>query len=678
MLRPESGRMSSGVADLVALIWAVGGGLLAPGVAIARGLRLGRGLFERWLIGLALGRILFGVATLILTTAGIGAWMVAWAPLAVAAWGLVVWRGPAPDPTEWREELRTLAPALGVAGFAAALLVHATIGRSALPDALGRMVFFGRDTTIDPLTHVAASLQILDTGLPMNLMHVAGTEFTNSYLPFAERVGVALVSGLSMLDLTFRILPFLELFALGATAAVLTGALGGGRLARAGAALLVLLGSGAPFLIEAAGALFGTRPAGLDSWTFFGPYVLSFNSVTPAVQTAMVALLLLRRLEPGMRHHAVVAGALVAALFELKLFVWAPVFGALVLVAGGGTPLRSRRALRLTAASAMLFVLPSLVEKAWWAARLAGAESRQGFGLCLGCIPRYFAEAAMGPDLPPFDVFDRFENLSLLQDPGLLLVTLTATLVMFVVGLGARLVALPELLRESRTPGDAAEPGRTTVHRIVLVAAVLGWLAMLVVKNAPHHLNVTQFAWIASFGLWPFVARVLGRWVVERRWLPAVLVAFVALVSTLPVVGRLGYGAPPMAAVSRDEVDLMQRLRTLSEPEDVVLEPSVLQHALFPSPVTWVAGRSVHITSRPAIAALDAADVRARLTRVEAVFARADRQAALRAIAESGASWVYAPRATPLRFSPGSALEVALQNAAGIVYRVGDLPTRVP
>jgi hypothetical protein len=156
------------------------------------------------------------------------------------------------------------------------------------------------------------------------------------------------------------------------------------------------------------------------------------------------------------------------------------------------------------------------------------------------------------------------------------------------------------------------------------------------------------------------------------------LVLLAALISTVPVVGRLGYGAKAMAVVSQDEADLLGRLRTLSRPDSVVLEPSILMHEWFPSPVTWVAGRSVSLTSRPAIAALAPEDARARIARIEAVFNSSDRGAALEAISQSGATWVYAPSRAPLRFRPVEPLQVALQNAAGIVYRVGPVPAPSP
>ncbi|MCP5058538.1 MAG: hypothetical protein GY937_17690 [bacterium] len=662
------------LAELLALTWAVGGGMLAPGLALVRWLRLGSGPLERLVLALAFGRILLGLVTLAATSAGASALLLGWAPFAVALLALVIWRVPLATGRsgDGFRELGWMAPALGLGFLASALLVHATVGHSGIVDGAGRLIFFGRDTTFDPLSHVAATLQLIDTGLPMNLMHVAGTEFTNSYLPFAERAGIRLLSGLSLLDLTFRFLPLLEVFGLSATAALLVRALGGSRIAATGAAVLTVSGSGAPFLLRVVGWIFGFEPAGLDSWTFFGPYVLPFNSITPALQTAFAASLLLLRLQPGQTRVPAAAGLMVAALFELKLFLWATVFGALLVVTLFAAPTILRRGLRLTAGWASLLVLPSLVEKLYWAWRLSADGGRQGFGVCLGCIPRYFAEGALGRDLLPFSSFDRFHNTALLHEPGLAATTVAAAVGMFAIALGARLFALPELWRRSKATGASIEEGtRVALHRTVAIAAGFGFAATCILKNSPHHLNVTQFTWIASFGLWPFVALVLGRWVVEQRWLAISLLLLLALLSTGRVLGPLGYGAKVKTVVGQDERDLLERLRVLSQPDDVVLEPSILLQRDVPSPVTWVSGRTVYLTGRSSTAALTREEARARVSRIAAVYTGSDRNAALTAIAESGAEWVYAPVRAPLPFPAGEPLEVALQNAAGIVYRVG-------
>src|SRR5690606_30963872 len=241
---------------------------------------------------------------------------------------------------------------------ASALLVVAVVARGGAADASGALVFYGRDSTHDPLLYLAVARALAEQGFPIVIPFAGGAPSAASYLPFGLLAGLHGAGGASWLDLAFRIVPLVETVGVAATGACLVRALGGGARAAALAAFLLPLGSEASFLVDGAGALLGRAARPLDSWALFGPYLLAFNSIAPALQAGFAALVLLVRAPAGGPRLAVVAGLLVASLFETKLFAWAPVTAALVAAAALRPPAAAARAARVAAAVAVAASLP--------------------------------------------------------------------------------------------------------------------------------------------------------------------------------------------------------------------------------------------------------------------------------------------------------------------------------
>jgi hypothetical protein len=162
----------------------------------------------------------------------------------------------------------------------------------------------------------------------------------------------------------------------------------------------------------------------------------------------------------------------------------------------------------------------------------------------------------------------------------------------------------------------------------------------------------------------------MARWARERRFVALALALSLAAVGTWDTIVRLGLGAPVSAKVSAEELALVAELRGLAPPEASVLEPSMLDHPDFPSPVAWHAGRSVYLSLASAAHQLPPVEQNERLDRLVAIYGGADRNEALAALAGTGAAWLYAPARRPLRFDPGDRLEPVRRSVAGTLYRV--------
>lgn len=642
--------------DGLGAVWAVLAAWLAPGAALAAWLGLGRDGLERLVVSFAIGRLLLAAVSLAAVSSVGPAALHVWAGLGVVAW-LVARRTRRAAPPSG-----TLLP-VAVVVLAACALVACVVGQGGLVAADGDLVFRGRDTTNDPLVYSALALQLHETGLPLTYPFAAGVATTSSYAPYGVMVALH-TFGVPMLDVTFRVLPWVDAFALGLAAVALVRAVGGGRLAAALGGALVLLGGDPSFWLRPLGVLLGRSVQALDTWAYFGPYLFAFNPGTAALQLAFAAFLVLLALRPDGRVQAIVAGLLVAGLFETKVFVWAPVFAALCAVAWLWPPAPLKRPLRLASTVSALAVLPFVAEKVAWAVRLRGLEVTQ-IQLCPGCLPRYLVDAALGSHELSFRAFEQFE-LAQLAAPRALGFTALAALLTGAVALGARAVALPGLWRAAR----AADPAQAALHRWVIMAAGFGLAAALLFTTAPHYLNGAQFAWIATVGLWPFAALVLAGWWRERRLIALVVAAALVAPGSWHALVDLGVRAPQAARVSANELALVERLRAQSSPRDVVLEPSLLANTDFPSSVAWFGGRSVYLSLLSAAKILPEAEIYARYDRLVEVFAGRDRTAALRAIRASGATWVLAPAAWPLGFESGVELEVVERGAGGTLYRV--------
>ncbi|RIL04859.1 MAG: hypothetical protein DCC71_12570 [Proteobacteria bacterium] len=634
--------------------FAVAGGWIGPGLAVATALGLGRDRLERAVVGIAIGRLLLALAALAASAVGATSALVAWAALGMAAgaWSIARARR-ARDPGE-----HGLGAALAIGALCAFVLVHAVVFRSGI-DRGGMLVFFGRDGANDPFVYGAYALALRDLGPPLANPFAGGAAALGSYLHFAVLAGLSAIAATPITDLAYRVVPLLDCAALMATAIALVRALGAPRLAWLLAPLALLAGDPAPVaasLLRVAGV--ATHP--IDSFTLFGPYLLAMNPITPGLQTFFCALLLLAR--APRRREAVAAGALVGALFEIKLFLWLPAIAGLAAAALVRPPPALRRPLALASAVAAFVSLPPLLDKLRTA---AGAAQRDdtGFALCAACLPRYLLRAAWGDGELSFALFRAGTPLADVSPHGVLTGVL-ASAALVALALGARAFALPELVRGARDPERAAP------YRVLGFAGAAGLALALVVSAPPHHLNAAQFSWAAVFGLAPLVAIACARWLAAGRWLPLALATLLAVPGAIDAIVRLGYGAPLRFAITSAEAALCARLAEISAPGDVVFEPSMLIDTDRPSPVPLLAGRPVHLSLLSAVGGLppDARD--ARFARLAAFFAGADVAAARRALAESGARFVLVPAGVAPPRAALEPLELVFENAAGRLYRV--------
>jgi len=645
--------------------WALVAGVLAPGWLVARWAGLGRGVLERLVVALAVGRIALAALGLAAASAG---WLGALPLLAGGALVAALWLGRG----DVRGLTRPAGPALAALALlllVAAWVVHGAAGRSGVETAAGELLFYGRHTTNDPLVYTAMARRIAAVGWPVANPFVEGLPNLGHALWFGWIVGLQALTGADWLDVVFRLRPHLDVASLALTAFALARALGAGAGASAGGALLLLLGGGLSQPL-----FWGLRAAGvelnlLEIWAASSGFLLPFNPIAPALQTAFAALLLLARAGPRDRAAAVAAGLLVAAVFELKLFLWPSLLGGLLLVAAWRPPAASAPALRRAALAAALASLPLVVHKAAFALGLAGA-AEVGFEACPACLPRFALDSAQGDPFVMRRTFEGFAAADLVR-PAWWAGALAATAVWLGVALGVRLAALPALWRGSfGTARESAAPGAAAVHRILAVASLLGLGAACLLATPPHYPNVVQFAWSGLFGLWVVLAVPLDAWLARGRRGRVALVVGLALPSGLFWLLFQGWAAPLHERTSADERLLMTRLAEFAAPDALVLEPSLLESPGRPSPVAWLAGRPVHLSKSGMAAYLPESERNARAARLEAVFGTTDRSAALAAIRETDARWIYAPATRPLRFDPRPELELEYANPGGALWRV--------
>jgi hypothetical protein len=661
---------------LAAALFAIGAGVLAPGAALVRALGLGRDGLERIVIAVAAGRVLLAAATLACAAGPGPVALRAWPFLGVATFAFVAWRkrrGRAPRAPGAPARLdRGLLAACAVAVGAALLLVHAVVARSGVVGADGALDFRGRDTTDDPIVYASLARGLLEAGLPFTHPFAAGAPATGQYVHLAALAGLHGAGGVPMLDAVFRVAPALDAASLALTLVALARAFGGGALAAGLAGALPALAGGASFLLAPLAWLLGRTLQPLDSWEFFGPYFLAFNPIAPALQALAAAFLLL--LAPGAlgrRGPALVAGGLVASLFETKLFLWAPALAGLAGVAWLRPPRGAARALRIAAWIAIAGSIPSLAEKAFIAGRYSGTGG-VGFGVCAGCLPLYLVNASLGNLDTSFALFKSFRAAHLLE-PRVALFLVLASALTFTIALGARFASLPELTRVWREPVQG-DPAASAVLRWIALGSALSILLAFLVVTTPHSLNGAQFAWFASFLLWPLAALHVERWLAARRVVALGGFAALALPSLAFFPGPLAYGAPVRLRVSPEERALCEKLAAISAPGDAVLEPSILKDVDRPSPIPLLAGRPVHLSLVSVIQSLPKAERDRRFEEVLALFAGDDAETARRAVAASGARFVVVPAGWRLNVDPAW-LEPVLHEPAGVVYRV---PESIP
>jgi hypothetical protein len=267
-----------------------------------------------------------------------------------------------------------------------------------------------------------------------------------------------------------------------------------------------------------------------------------------------------------------------------------------------------------------------------------------------------------------FRAFEQFRLEGLLS-AGEWLAIAGETLLFVVVALGARLLALPELVRGCRF-GAADASGRAVAHRVLLAAVGVGVLLACTVGIAPHYQNGASFSWSATFGLWIVLGVAAGRWLAERRWLWLAVVLVISLSSSWRWIHDFAWAAPVIGRVSAEERALFDQLAAVSQPDDLVLEPSWLDDVL--SMVPPLAGRPVYmsLSSSGMGGELPIWDQLFRAGNIHRVFQGKLPEAAIAALRATEARFVYAPAARPLTLDLGEVLEIVAHNSAGTVYRV--------
>lgn len=654
--------------ETIRAAWAVGAGILAPGACVVRAADLGRGALERALLSLAIGRLLLTLATLAATTAGMANAMPAWGALSVAAWVALRLRARGSESAPRRRVDRFVLAAALVPVAASLLLVTASVARSGVPDVSGALVFFGADASSDSLFYLSIARALAEGGLPLIHPFAAGIPAAGHHGVFAVLAGLHLVGGGDLLDLTFRVLPLVNVVGLALTGFALVRALGGSAFAASLGATLLVLGGDLAGPARSLAEAFGVETRYAAAWGFFGPDLLAVNPGNVGAQMVFAACLLLARLPAGGTRTAAAAGVLFAGVGLFKVPLWAPFLAALALLALR-PPSEQARWLRVAAGVALVASLPAQLETILRMVVSGGGESlRIGFEPCIGCLPRHLLDLTLGRSDGSFARFTSFALASLLS-PGEWLRIAGATLAFLVLGLGVRLLAVPELVRGCRLRSGVAD-GSAAVHRLFLLAGAIGVALACTVGAPPHYLNGAQFAWSASFPLWLVLGALGGRWRGGRGGLLLVPVVVLALAAPWAWLRREAAQTAPVQRVEADERELLERFARLSAPGDLVLEPSAVLAPDLLSPVPWLAGRPVYLSSRHVATYLEPASVQLRVGRVFSAFGLAEAGPALAAIEATGARFVYAPAALPLRFDPGDALEIVTQGPAGVIYRV--------
>jgi hypothetical protein len=646
--------------------WAVGAGILAPGALVVRAAGLGRGALERAVLAVAFGILLLAGATLVATSTGLAGAMPAWGVLALAAHAALrlSGRGPGAEAPAQRAAWPSVVAAL-IPVAAAALLVFAVSARNGVVDADGALVARGKDVSGDSLVYMAIARDLAETGLPLANPFTSDSPIPGHLGFFGLLAGVHLVGGGDWLDVLFRVLPLLTVTSLALAAFALVRALGGSAGGASIGATLVVLGADLSWPARQLATMLGVPAQDPYAWAFFSPYFLPFNPGGAGLLLTFAALLLLARTPAGGTRSAVATGLLTVGIGLFKVSLWPPFIAGLVLVALRPAPAHARW-LRVAAAVAVVGSLPVHLDVMRVMASPEAEYMKGGIGACVGCLPRFFVDLTFRGHPWSFDAFEEFRLAGLLSVREWLAIA-GATALFLVVALGARLLALPELVRGCRF-GAADASGRAVAHRVLLVAVVVGVLLACTVGIAPHYQNVAQFSWSAAFGLWIVLGVAAGRWLAERRWLWLAVVLVLSLSSSWRWIHDHAWAAPVIGRVSAEERALLDQLAAVSQPGDLVLEPSWLDDTL--SAVPPLAGRPVYLSlSSTAMGELPVWDQLFRAGKVHHVFQGGRREAALAALRATKARFVYAPAARPLPVDLGEVLEVVARNPAGTVYR---------
>lgn len=649
--------------------WAVGAGIVAPGAFVVHAADLGRGRLERAVLAVAFGFLLLGGVTLVATSTGLAGAMPAWGALALAAWAALrlSGRGRGAEAPARRVDWPSLVAAL-IPVAAAVLLVVAVSARTGVVDADGALVARGKDVSGDSLFYLAVARDLAETGLPLANPFASRSPLSGHLGFFGVLAGVQLVGGGDWLDVLFRVLPLLTVTSLALAAFALVRALGGSAWGAAIGATLLVLGADLSWPARQLATMLGAPAQDLFAWVFYSPYFLVFNPGGAGSLITFAAFLLLARAPAGGMRSAVATGLLIVGIGLFKVTLWPPFVAGLALVALRPAPALARW-LRVAAGVGIVASLPVHLDVLLRV--LLGPEAehlKMGFAPCIGCLPRFFVDLTFRGHPWSFDAFERFSLAGLLSAREWLAIA-GATLLFTVVALGARLLALPELVRGCRF-GAADAGGRAAAYRVLLVAVAVGVVLACVVSVAPHYQNGATFAWSAAFGLWVVLGVAAERWLAERRWLWLAAVLAIALSSSWRWIHDFAWDAPELGRISAEERALYDQLAALSAPDDLVLEPSWIDDVL--SLVPPLAGRPVYLSlsSSGMGGELPMWDQVFRVGNIHHVFQGQRREAAIAALRATEARFVYAPAARPLPLDLDEVLEVVARNAAGTIYRV--------
>jgi hypothetical protein len=528
-----------------------------------------------------------------------------------------------------------LALGLGLVVATALLVVAAIVGRSGLVGPDGAVVFVGRHPTHDSLVYAALAAQVPSAGLPLPNPFVEGIANRGHSLFFAELAGLARVSGLDTVDVAFRLRPALDVASLVLTAFALARRLGATSAGALLGALLVLLGGGFAEPALWIARAFGARLNELEIWAYGTSFLVPFNPIAPGAQTAWSALLLLSAGAVS-RPAAVVAGLLLASVFELKATLWVSLLPAVVLAAWTLRPRNGMRAARLAAGVALAVSLPLLLVSPG-VVPIEGEASDTTLRFCFACLPRYAIGSAIQDPFALARLFDVF-SASSLASGRFWIGSLASSALYLGITLGPRLLAWPV-----RPEGFGRHPttsGAAFAARALGLSLAIGAIGTCLFHTPPHFVNAGQFAWCASLGVWLLLAVRIGRWVDEGRVLRAALVVAIALPSGLWWIVAQGAGAPVVDRVTPAERRLAAAVAEHVPPDATVLEPSLLVEPARASPIAWLAGRRLYASKTGMVAYLAPEERARRIELLQRVYGSADRATAEAALADTGARFV--------------------------------------
>lgn len=556
-----------------ALVW-------LPGRFLVDRLRLlpGGGV-ETLAVGLVLGLSASTVAFLISSLLGY--------PWLTFVWVLAAAAGTAVHWAPHRRTLATWQPALSLEHGLLALVNAVGLALFALLPQYWRNYGTRSDGSLQVLPFDAAVLHLsvtreLTHGIPPSIPYFPDTHPSFRYGVDAVGAMFVKLGGLGVEDVTLRFLP--PLFFLVTSLAIYAFAK---RWVRSGpaaalAVALVLFGEDFSFF-------FGIfrHSGGFWSTQFFQvPAVYSLFTLDPILLglgvLAMILFCLDKYLVEGGRSWGVVAGCLVAVLWELNVFVVFQLLGALA-IAALVTYLR-RRELRL----AQVLAVAALAVAPLALAAYLRTDARHVTSIGIHPHP-YVSRSLEATGFHVADIASGSDRLILLA---------TIALPFFLIGnLGMRLVAVLTLTKRFRLAGDRAL--RLLLVSFVLLGFLLGFRLSVPLKVDPKgsYDYAIWFLVTSKYVLWILAVEVVALlWTQDRRRasgsLAAALLAL-SLPSTIQYVwqARRNY---VLRSVPAAQVNVLNDLRTrCARGQTVLVDPALERLALsttrcrVPAPQTY-------------------------------------------------------------------------------------------